>query len=139
MHMKRVLVLVIILILSTTALIACGANEDCDVALQKTYGNELDPDIEYIESSVEEVFSNPNLFEKAVVMDVILDEVCYAGCYLFVKDIDSDSDELLYVSRYKGGFNVPEKTQSMKARIWGRVEADNKGEILEAHRVELLE
>ncbi|NLI40955.1 MAG: hypothetical protein GX421_07230 [Caldisericales bacterium] len=105
---------------------------------EKTFGPPLEKLEEYQPATVEQVFANPELYDKMVVMDVYIDEVCPAGCWFFITDKPGDQVRL-YVSRNKDSFTVPESIKGLHAKVYGKVTASNTGEMLEGHRVELID
>jgi hypothetical protein len=150
--MKKMIGLVVVLMLVAGFASGCGGsnsttnnNDPIDltdlVAVSELgiYGPDLDPSIEYVETTVEGIFVDPELYEQYVVLDVEMVNVCPAGCWFFIQDFEADTNVTLYVSRNKDNFTVPMETQGGRARVWGKVGANNRGEILEGHRVEMLD
>ncbi len=130
--MKKMISLVVVLLLAVVIMTACGAGES-------TFGPELDPNIDYVKSTVGEIFVDPELFDTNVVLEVELVEICPAGCWLYIADPDDTNNITLYVTRLKDSFTVPMEVEGKIAKVWGKVTANNRGEILEGHRVEVIE
>jgi len=131
--MRRIAIALLTLLVVFVAVAACGGP-----STPETYGPEVTNPKDYKSATVEEVFSNPELMDKLVVIDCYFDNICPAGCWFFIKDAP-DSTTKLYCSRNKDAFTIPQSLQGKHAKVWGKVSADNTQEILEAHRVEIIQ
>lgn len=135
--MRKVTTLIAVLVVITGvlfALVSCGEQAAPE---EKFFGPEIANKEEYVKATVNDVFANSELMEKNIVLEVYMDDVCPAGCWFFLKDGPDDKVKL-YVSRNREGFTVPETIEGKKVRVYGKVNADSSGEILEGHRVELI-
>ncbi len=133
-----------VLVIVAVFAVACGGSPSNKPVTEHkgTYGPELEAGIEYVPATVEEVFTNPELFDTNVVIEADMDEICPAGCWFFIKDagrLEEKNAPRLYATRFKGGFTVPMDLERHRVKVYGVITADNKGEIIEAHRVELLD
>lgn len=136
--MRKIITLITVLMVVTGALFAlvsCGGQSASE---EKFYGPEVTNKDEYVKATVNDVYANPELMDKNIVLEVYMDDVCPAGCWFFIKD-NPDDKVKLYASRNKEGFTIPESLEGKKVRVYGKVNADQNGEILEGHRVELID
>jgi len=134
--MKKIsFVVALVVFFGAIAILAsCGSS----APQEKTFGPPIEKPEEYQPATVEQVFADPELMDKQVVMDVYVDEVCPAGCWFFISDKLGDKVRL-YVSRTKDSFTVPESIKGLHVKVYGKVTASNTGEMLEGHRVELID
>ncbi len=132
--MRRISVLLVVLLVfaGTLALASCGGKS----AEESTFGPKLEDPQSYQVATVNQIFADPDLYDRNVVIDAYIDDVCPAGCWFFIKDKPEEQIRL-YVTRNKDAFTVPAWIKGHKAKVYGKVKADNTQEILEGHRVEL--
>lgn len=136
--MRKVTILIAVLMVAAGALFTLASCGEAPAPEEKFFGPELQNKEEYVKATVNDVYANPELMDKNIVLEVLMDDVCPAGCWFFIKD-NMDDKVKLYVSRNREGFTVPESLEGKKVRVYGKVNADSSGEILEGHRVELID
>ncbi len=132
--MRKISVLLVVLVAfaGTLALVSCGGKS----AEESIFGPELEDPQSYQVATVNQIFADPDLYDRNVVIDAYIDDVCPAGCWFFIKD-KPEEEIKIQVSRTKDAFTVPSWISGHRAKVYGKVTADSTGEILEGHRVEL--
>ena len=135
------IMMVIVLLLSVSAVLAAcgslGGNSDQPTS----YGSEIDK-TKYEKATVDGILTSPTdeFFDKDVMVDAIITKICPAGCWFYIKDYTADNSATveLYITNFKDRFLVPESLADVHVQVWGHVEADVKNNILSAVRMEIV-